>query len=169
MLKITNLTRIAKFDEIEQLLQWLATRLNITSGEVVLVHNDKILNKFSNNDLKINALLYETPFRGVYNLIIDSKISNPDLILCHEMVHLSQYIKGYLKLDMDNKIFTWKGAKYDNSLPYDLRPWEREAYSQQGKLYREYKKYKRQMERELKNQNRTKNVLVFKFYFCIFV
>lgn len=160
MLKITNLTRIAKFDEIEQLLQWLATRLNITSGEVVLIHNDKILNKFSTEDLKIEALLYNN-ILDKYNLIIRSTIRDPELILCHEMVHLSQYVKGYLKLDMDKKIFTWKGNKFDNSLPYDLRPWEKEAYSQQGKLLREYKKYKRQKEKELKSENKTKKCFLF--------
>lgn len=161
MLTISNLTKITKFDEIEQLLQWLANRLGITSGEVVLVHNDKILDKFSTNDFKIDALLYEMPLDNQYQLIIRSKGVNVETILCHEMVHMSQYMRGDLKLDMNKKEFTWKGRKYENTYPYDSRPWEIEAFNMQGKLFREYKRYKRQKEKELKSENKTRKCFLF--------
>lgn len=139
MLKITNITKFSNFNNIEQLLQWLANRLEITSGEVVLVSNSKMLKKFSTPDLELQAFLVPTTFVDTYNLYLDN-VRPTDLVLCHEMVHLSQYIRKDLKLDLEKKEFTWKGNKYDNSIPYDLRPWEREAFSLQNKLYKEYKK-----------------------------
>lgn len=140
MLNITNFTRYTNFEETKQLLQWLANRLEITTGEVVLISSSKMLKKFSTNDIELKALLAPTAFENVYNLYLDDlKPSNFNLILCHEMVHLSQYTKKLLKLDLNKKEFTWKGVKYDNSVPYDLRPWENEAYSMQSKLLKEYK------------------------------
>ena len=140
MFKITNLTRFTNFDEIEQLLQWLANRLEITTGEVVLVSDSKLLKRFSTNDVELHALLTQIAPNDIYKLILEDKPSNLNIILCHEMVHLSQYIRRDLKLDLNKKEFTWKGVKYNASVPYDERPWEIEAFSKQDKLYKEYKK-----------------------------
>lgn len=141
MLTITNLTRYSNFDKIKQLLQWLAKRLGISTGEVVLVSSSKMLKKFSTDDIELKALLAPTAFINVYNLYLsDVQSSDLNIILCHEMVHLLQYTSKQLNLDLEKKEFTWKGVKYDNSIPYDKRPWEIEAFSMQNKLYKEYKK-----------------------------
>lgn len=141
MLSITNYTRFNKFEEIEQLLQWLANKLEISTGEVVLISSSKMLKKFSTEDMAIKAFLAPTVFKDKYNLYLsDTKDCDLDIILCHEMVHLKQYLEKELVIDLEKKEFTWKGNKYDNSIPYESRPWEREAFSLQNKLYKEYKK-----------------------------
>ena len=107
MLTITNLTRYSNFDKIEQLLQWLAKRLGISTGEVVLISSSKMLKKFSTEDVELKALLSPTAFVNVYNLYLsDIQSSDLNIILCHEMIHLLQYTSKQLNLDLEKKEFT---------------------------------------------------------------
>ena len=142
MFKIYNSTRYKNFNEIEQLLQWLANKLEITTGEVVLISSSKMLKKFSTEDIELKALTTPTAFKDKYSIYLDDyACSDLNLILCHEMVHLKQFLDGDLKLDLDKYEFTWKGLKYDKSIPYNSRPWEYLATKQQGKLLSEYVKF----------------------------
>lgn len=56
-------------------------------------------------------------------------------VLCHELVHVSQYAKNRLKyLHRDNRM-SFCSEKYDWDIKYDDRPWEIEAYELEGKIF----------------------------------
>lgn len=63
-------------------------------------YNNKICDKFSTNDIKIDALLDKTPIPQAYTLILREN-SDIKKIICHEMVHLDQYERGDLVLIKD--------------------------------------------------------------------
>ena len=70
----------------------------------------------------------------IINLEKDTSI--PDLIrnLCHEMVHVKQYV---LKEINDKNGFNntyWKGEKVDKEIDYWALPWEVEAYNMEDQL-----------------------------------
>jgi len=140
MFKITNYTDI---DDISALLEFAAKQLGISDAEVVITKNDKLLDRFSTREYRVNGLLHKSPAPGVYNLMLREHPSDPlNLILCHEMIHLGQYIKGQLSLNVDTKVFTWKGQTYASEYPYESRPWEIEAFNGQGKLLKKFRKFK---------------------------
>ena len=142
MLKITNLTRYKNFDKIERLLQWLSNKLEITTGEVVLISSSKMLKKFSTKDIILKALTTPTAFENKYSIYVDDyESSDLNLALCHEMVHLKQFLSGDLKWDLNKPEFIWKGLVYNNDFPYNDRPWEEQAFNMQGKLLAEYAKF----------------------------
>lgn len=141
MFKITNYTDI---DGISALLEFTAKQLGISDAEVVITKNDKLLDRFSTREYRVNGLLHKSSAPRIYNLILREHPSEPlNLILCHEMIHLGQYIKGQLSLDMDNKVFTWKGQSYASDYPYESRPWEMEAFNGQGKLLKKFRKFQK--------------------------
>lgn len=51
--------------------------------------------------------------------------------ICHEMVHVKQYVKGELKYAGDKEL--WKGRDCAD-MEYMDQPWEKEAYKLQDKL-----------------------------------
>lgn len=58
-------------------------------------------------------------------------------VLSHELIHLKQIetkqlIKG-------NKLVTWEGKEYNPELPYDERPWEKDAFYKQYGLLNDIK------------------------------
>ena len=60
-------------------------------------------------------------------------------ILSHELIHLKQYYNGELKINSTDVI--WKGDIIDLTLyTYENRPWEREAFDNENKIYFEMKK-----------------------------
>lgn len=141
MFKITNYTDI---DGIAALLDFIAKQLDIRDAEVVITQNDKLLDRFGTREHRVNGLMHKSTAPGVYNLMLREHPSEPlNLILCHEMIHLGQFIKGQLSLNMDTKVFTWKGQSYASDYPYECRPWEIEAYNGQGKLLKKFRKSQR--------------------------
>ena len=77
-----------------------------------------------------------------YELQIDSKQSYEDFVTCifHEMVHVMQYAKGYMKdKNSEGTKVYWKGYDYSN-YPYSKQPWERQAFRMQEILLKEWKK-----------------------------
>lgn len=140
MFKITDYANIGE----SEIMRFAAERLNVDDVEVVVIHNERILDKFDTLKLHVNALLHKTPVPNTYELIIRERPVDPvPLIICHEMIHLSQYVRGDLSLDMDRKIFTWKGREYGPDLEYQWRPWEREAFNGQASLLRAFRKSRR--------------------------
>lgn len=106
MLTIKNYLKYKDAKELEELLQFVAEKLAITSGEVILFSKDRTLDIFSTQDLEIEAILHPAPLEHTYDLILrEREDSSVESILCHEMIHLSQYERGDLKLDWDKKEF----------------------------------------------------------------
>ena len=64
--------------------------------------------------------------------------------VCHEMVHVWQWVKGDLKDVYDRKLGNhgyrqmWKGKDYTDT-PYSKLPWERQAYRMQETLLNKFK------------------------------
>lgn len=140
-MKIINTIESPKKFNIEELLNFLAEKLNISEDvELTVAYNDRLLNMLS-KDIEYSALLQKI-LPKKYILFISSDADGLQYILCHEMIHLSQYERGDLEISPDFKQVTWKGNKYSNSVEYKDREWEEEAFSLQNKLWKEFKKEK---------------------------
>lgn len=149
MITIKNYANIA---EAHSLIEFVSHSLGISYAEVIITKNDKLLNKFNTNDFQLSALLYKAATPDVYNLIIREYQNEPiSLVLCHEMIHLKQFVDGRLELDMNTKTFIWEGKRYSGSISYGTRPWEIEAFEKQWSLLRSYKKHIRESKK--KNQS----------------
>lgn len=68
-----------------------------------------------------------------YLFISDIDKSDAIKVLSHELIHLKQY---YTKeILYANNIIYWKDQKYDlNTISYDDRPWETDAFNKQTEL-----------------------------------
>lgn len=75
-------------------------------------------------------------FNGVYYLFTDKFGRNESIeVISHEIIHIFQYNTGKLYYDESGQVF-WDGEAFDlENVEYDKRPWERDAFSQSGKLY----------------------------------
>lgn len=128
-----------KFD-VEELLTFLAEELNISEDvELMIVYNDDLLERLSHGDIEYEALLQRV-LPDNYVLYVKENISGLQYILCHEMVHLSQYERGDLEMSSDFKTVTWNGETFDNTSDYFEREWEEEARSKENKLWKAFKK-----------------------------
>lgn len=131
-----------------QLLQFLAEKLNITTGEVVIYTNDKLLKSLSKGDTSFEAMLFPSPIDKTYQLIFcDNPSASLEEIICHEFIHLSQFINEKLKYDVNANKYSWLNKEFDNSIPYKERPWEKEAFKLQTKLLKDWKKYKKDIKK----------------------
>jgi hypothetical protein len=54
--------------------------------------------------------------------------------LAHELIHVKQLSRGYLKLQ--NGVSYWCGRRYRKNTKYMDRPWELDAFSRQEILFR---------------------------------
>lgn len=142
-MKINNYIESPKKFDVEELVKFLVKELNITKDFDLSIHyNEKLLNKLSTDDIEFAALLQQsTP--TLYVLFVRKSKVGLAQIICHEMVHLKQYVSGDLKMSSDFRTVTWKGKTYDNSSEYFNREWEVEARALENKLWRKFKKYKR--------------------------
>ena len=145
MIKVTDK---ANLSSIVDVVTFAADYLGIDGIEVMLIVKDSILDRFNDVGLSVNGLAYKTNAPNLYQIYLRSDPDEPiALILCHEMIHISQYVRGDLSLDMANKVFTWKGDKYGSDIGYRSRPWEIEAMEGEMKLLEAYRKFKRQQRR----------------------
>lgn len=138
-MKIKNGIESPKKFDIEKLLEFLAEELNISKDvELMVVYNDALLEKLSVGDVEYDALLQKV-LPNNYVLYIKESVSGLQYILCHEMVHLSQYDRGDLEMSSDYKTVIWKDETYTNTNPYNTRGWEEEAFALQNKLWKKFK------------------------------
>ena len=145
MIKVTDK---ANLSSVVDVVTFAADYLGIDGVEVMLIVKDSILDRFNDVGLSVNGLAYKTNVPNLYQIYLRSDPDEPiDLILCHEMIHISQYVRGDLSLDMANKVFTWKDDKYGSDIGYRSRPWEIEAMEGEMKLLEAYRKFKRQQRR----------------------
>ena len=136
-MKITNHLKSPKKFDIEDLLNFCAKELNISEDvTITLIQNKKLLCNIS-NDVEFEAIL-SNPFYKSYILYTKDDVVS-QYIICHEMIHMSQYERGDLKMSSDFSKITWKGKIFDNSISYDKREWEQEAFSKQNALWKKFK------------------------------
>ena len=75
-------------------------------------------------------------FNGQFYLFI-SELDHKEAIevISHEVVHIQQYLSGDFVFDQNTSDLYWKGELYDiNSIPYERRPWEDNAFYLQGSI-----------------------------------
>lgn len=150
-MKIKNHLKQPRQFNVEELIEFAVKTLNISNDiEISLMYNEKLLDKLS-KDVEFSALLCN-PIPNHYVLYTREGIALQH-ILCHELIHLHQYDRGDLKANQDFTEMVWKGENFDNSISYDKREWEIEAFSKQQKLWRMFKKYKRQQKKNEKSAN----------------
>lgn len=111
--------------------------LGITDVILNVFTNDTALKRFDTDDVKMQAILSRAGKTNMYTLHLRSDITDIIPIICHEMVHLSQYYRGDLSLK--GTTFSWKGMEYNN-INYWSRPWEIEARKEQYKIEKQLKK-----------------------------
>lgn len=142
MLTIRNLTRTLDFAKIEELLRFALDGKPVGDIVVMVIEQDRTLDRLSNDDYELQALLYKSGLAHVYSLIIRSRTSARELesIIFHESVHLLQYESGRLDVDPITGWAKWDGQHYSNKTPYRDRPWEKEAFRGQDALIKKYRK-----------------------------
>lgn len=123
-------------------IETAAKLLGIEDAEITVIKNDSMLDKVGSPDLIVNGLLHKNNLPGnSYNLYLRGDTNEPiRSTLCHEMLHLKQYIDGVLSLDINKKEFFWNGKEYSYDVPYMQRPWEQEVFRKQNSFISEVRK-----------------------------
>ena len=143
MIRIEDNTNGLYRCDITAVLTFTLGKLGVTDADVTVFINDRALERFSNDEIEMQAITYEAA-PGKYALHLRSSLDGDILIiLCHEAVHLSQYLSGRLKFNLSTGVRTWNGQRYSANYPYMDRPWEIEAFTKQGKLLKEYRRTKK--------------------------
>lgn len=84
---------------------------------------------------------------GVQSVMIkiNASTAKGDLstVLAHEMIHVSQYVRGDL-YRISSAMFRWRGQLvFDtHAIPYRLRKWEKEAFAGEKELVKEWDAWK---------------------------
>ncbi len=125
--------------------QVLSEQLHIDDILLLIVDNTKMLDKLSPDDIEYQAILVKNN-KNAYSLYVRKESFSP-IVLCHELKHLEQYYKNKIEL-LPSKGYKWLGKEYPASYPYNQRPWEIEAFNAQGKLWRNYKQFKKNKQNE---------------------
>lgn len=127
---------------MSEILRFALGRLGVDDITVVVVNNDRLLDRLAGGgDVTYDALVTETALDRQFLLTLREHLTvSLTSALCHESVHISQYVSGRLKLDTKTGVCTWMGRTYPSDYDYRRRPWEAEAFRLQGKLAREYRK-----------------------------
>lgn len=140
MIRITDNT--GRGSEVSEILRFALGRLGVDDITVVVVNNDRLLDRLAGGgDVTYDALVTETALERQYLLTLRERLTvGLTAVLCHESVHISQYVSGRLRLDSKTGVCTWMGRTYPADYEYRRRPWESEAFRLQSKLAREYRK-----------------------------
>lgn len=117
---------------IDTILNVGLTELNLKNIVVTVIPlNENTKRSFqSNGELKAHIREQD----GYYYIWIDelNRYENIE-VLSHELIHLKQYYDKRLVLDGNTPI--WLGKEYSlESVPYESRPWEIEAFSNEKEL-----------------------------------
>ena len=143
-----DINAVSKKYDYRDMIDFVMRKYGIDDIDLRIFEDLKTVNRFSNNELEIHAIMVSY-IKKQYVMYVRPKCLAPE-ILFHEMIHLWQYYRGDLEMIEMGKKYTWKGELYDCTTEYNDRPWEKEAFSNSYKLYKEYRKYKREQKKGLK-------------------
>lgn len=88
------------------------------------------------NDCEGMGMTVPLDFIGSYMIIVKpAPLVSMGITLAHEMVHVKQMAKGYLKGDGKGNHF-WCGKKYSKKTKYLDMPWELDAFARQEIILR---------------------------------
>jgi hypothetical protein len=78
------------------------------------------------------------PLMGINTMLVVHKPTrnwiNLGVTLAHELTHVAQFAKGYLKPTAKGTM--WKGKLYKRNHPYLDQPWEIQAFARQEIIFR---------------------------------
>jgi hypothetical protein len=126
---------------IDTVLLLAANKLGI-DGAIISVFpmsDDVRINFERDNNISLKAFIVGSGFQYA---IFTEDLSRAESItvFSHEMIHLKQYNSNRLVV-LDNGVVQWEGQKLEvNSIPYNDRPWEREAFQNERKIANDLKK-----------------------------
>ena len=114
---------------IESVLPSMLTQLGLNRSRKLLV-------------IKVDQDLAEQgttiPLMGINTMLVVLKPTrnwiNLGITLAHELTHVAQFAKGYLKPVAKGTI--WKGKFYGRNHPYLDQPWEIQAFARQEIVFR---------------------------------
>ncbi len=115
---------------IERIMPSLIKQLGLTRSKKLLFI------KIAREGLEENDGLtsHLKQFGAIVILLKPQSFERLGVTLAHEMVHVKQIAKGYLKTV--NGVNYWNGRRYSNRTKYLNQPWEIEAFSKQELLFR---------------------------------
>ena len=119
-----------KKNAINALMRWLILDLKLTKAkafvQIILVDDRNQMGEVS----QISP--------GYFVVTIDKKLSLEKTLqtVCHEMVHVKQYVKGKLRNCPDTGDFIWCNMQFPRNTSYYCQPWEIQAFSQEILLFR---------------------------------
>lgn len=151
MINVSCILQNRKWSYEDIVKQVLSQQLGVDDVLLTISDNTKMLDKLSPEDIQYQAILVKMGEKA-YALYV-RKTSFSPVVLCHELKHLQQYHQKKLEL-MPSKGYKWLGKEYPASYPYDSRPWEREAFAAQAKLWRNYKQFKKSKKNETTNNSK---------------
>ena len=114
---------------IETVLPSMLTQLGLNRSRKLLV-------------IKVDQDLAEQgttiPLMGINTMLVVLKPTrnwiNLGVTLAHELTHVAQFAKGYLKPTAKGTM--WKGKLYKRNHPYLDQPWEIQAFAKQEIVFR---------------------------------
>lgn len=118
--------------EYQEWLSTLASLYGIDDTVCVTILENPAMLRCLSKEVEVSAITYPT-LEGYYTMVLGDNCNKT--ILCHEFAHILQFHSGDLKVDMSTNTYWWKGKRY-RDIPYEQRPWEKEALDMQGKLYK---------------------------------
>ena len=83
---------------------------------------------------------YEGDGNRDFYIDVDKTLDDEEMVetVCHEMVHVWQAATRKMK-DLPFGEMMYMGKVYDDTIAYDDKPWEIEAYGMQGELLEKFK------------------------------
>lgn len=139
-LEVVSNVKNNRFDLVKAAKIILYKIFNFNKVNLTIAYNTKLLDQLSTKDIDLQAILIN-PIEDVFVLYMRENASIPDtVILAHEMWHLKQYKEKKLRMPNLQEVY-WNNVKYDNSIAYEKRPWEKEALKEQYKLERKMKSF----------------------------
>jgi hypothetical protein len=118
-----NLTKMFEQDALAECTPWDEGYGPTRAFKINIDH--RIYKPFSKNP--------PFPNKNEYQMFVET--------LCHEMVHVMQWVKGLLTDRVYPKKLgyrtLWKG-KSCKKLPYSKQPWERQAHAMESKLFKKF-------------------------------
>lgn len=118
--------------------KYIDTILSVGLDQAGLVGVNVIVNEMNDGvenvipDYELKAHIRE--WNGIFYLFIGSVSKSESIkVLSHEIINIHQYYSEELKY-FEGKIY-WKGDEYDlNTIDYDKRPWEEDAFDREKLL-----------------------------------
>lgn len=126
---------------IDTVLLLVAHKLDIDGVMISIfpMRDETRINFERENNISLKAFIVGSGFRyAIFTEDLDRMESIT--VFSHEMIHLKQYNSNRL-IVLENGVVSWEGKKMDvNSIPYNERPWEKEAFQNETKLANDLKK-----------------------------